>query len=64
MKHVKVKPNNHVLIFEVKSDIPIEMAQDIADRLTKSFPEFRMMITQSDLTLLTIEDEPEVKQVW
>lgn len=57
MKHIKVKKNKHLIIFEVNAEIPHQMANDLATRLQQEIPEFKTMITQSDLTILTLEDE-------
>lgn len=57
MKHIQLKKNKHLIIFEVNSAIPAQHAEDLATRLRNEIPEFKTMLTQSEITVLTLEDE-------
>ncbi|WAX21686.1 hypothetical protein [Stenotrophomonas phage RAS14] len=64
MNHVKLKRNKHLLIFQLNSDVPVEKAEEIAFRIRKELPEFKAIVNQSELTILTLEDEPPVVDIF
>lgn len=59
MKHIKLKKDKHLLIFELNSAIPTQKAEEIATRLRDEIPEFKSLITQSEITVLSLEDESD-----
>lgn len=59
MNHYKVKKDSHLLIFELNTSVPREEAQKVADQLLKQFPEFRMLVSQANMSLITLEESPQ-----
>lgn len=59
MNHYKVKQDSHLLIFELNTSVPREEAQKVADQLLKKFPEFRMLVSQANMSLITLEESPQ-----
>lgn len=57
MKQIKVKTNKHLIVFEINSEIPLKLAEKLSERLQNEIPEFKTLLTQTELTVITLDDE-------
>lgn len=58
MKHIPLKKNKHLILFEVNADLPTDFLEQLNATMKEEFPkEFKFIISQSEATVLTIEDD-------
>lgn len=58
MKHIPLKKNKHLILFEVNADLPTAFLEQLNATMKEEFPkEFKFIISQSEATVLTIEDD-------
>ncbi len=58
MKHIPLKKNKHLILFEVNADLPTDFLEQLNATMKDEFPkEFKFIISQSEATVLTIEDD-------
>jgi hypothetical protein len=56
MEHIKLKKGAHLIVFSAGKAVPVEILEKVASDLQTLAPELATMVTQSDITVLTMED--------
>jgi hypothetical protein len=57
MNHVKIKKDKHLLVFSIANGLGVNQLEQLSLRLKEALgDEFKFVLSQADLTVITVED--------